>query len=254
MAKCFICNKELTNPDNAKRGYGDDCAKTYKKYLAACGVSEAELTELEALDNETVNRRLHCFKQALGQQNIRGIKQTLSAVRRGAAHLEAIALDLKDAEYFDYINRRADGETAAELRAEIEESNKLIEIERRRYLADDTEKIVFALMEQVEQMEASAKPALYRQSVPGYGTPETQQRDQQTIDRTTGWEEALLTALSVTELPIADLVELAMEFSYRRVATLIQTRAAQIEQQRRFRQGIERRLLADAPTELKLAA
>lgn len=254
MAKCFICNKELTNPDNAKRGYGDDCAKTYQKYLAACGASEAELVELEALNDETINRRLSHFKQALGQRNLRGIKQTLAAVRRGAAHLEAIALDLKDGEYFDYINRRADGETAAELRAEIEESNKLIEIERRRYLAGDAEKIVFALMEQVEQMKASAKPALYRQSVPGYGTPDTQQRDQQTIDCTAGWEAALLTALWATELPIADLVELAVEFSYRRVATLIQARATQIEQQRRFRQGIEHRLLADAPTKLKLAA
>lgn len=253
MAKCFLCKKELTNPANAQRGYGDECAKAYQRYLAAAGTSEAEIAEMESLNDETVNRRLRNFRQSLTGATARGREQALAAVRREVGHLEAQQLGLKDGEYFDYVDRRAAGDTAADLQAEIEESNRLIEIERRRYLTGDTEKVVFALMEQVEGIKASAKAAIFRQSVPGYGMPETRERDRQEIDYVAGWEAALLTALSATELPIADLIDLAVEFSYLQVAKLIQERAEHIEQQRRFRQGIERRLIADTPA-LKLAA
>ncbi|MBL8186551.1 MAG: hypothetical protein JNK38_01015 [Acidobacteria bacterium] len=243
MAKCFICSKDLTNPEHAARGYGEDCQRKYQTYLASAGTSEAELAELDATGDEAVLRRVRNFRQSLGSGRRREIEQTLAAARREAGHLEATQLGLTEREYFDYVDRRAAGEPAAELKAEVETANQAIALERERYLAEGAIKIVHALMEQVNHEVTRIKD---RDFIAGHSTD--------TRNMATGLQTALVIAIAHTDLPTDELIAVADRQGWLTTERFLQQSAIRIHQERTFRQGIERRLLADAPAELKRAA
>lgn len=80
--KCFLCKRTLTNPANAQRGYGDDCAAKYQRYLAATGTDESELARLA--DNEQAARWVRNYRTELSKGNTRRAQQCLDAARRAA--------------------------------------------------------------------------------------------------------------------------------------------------------------------------
>lgn len=80
--KCFLCKRALTNPANAQRGYGDDCAAKYQRYLAATGTDESELARLA--NNERSARWVRNFQFELSKGNTRRARQCLDAARRAS--------------------------------------------------------------------------------------------------------------------------------------------------------------------------
>lgn len=80
--KCFLCKRALTNPANAQRGYGDDCAAKYQRYLAATGTDESELARLA--NNERAARWVRNFQFELSKGKTRRARQCLDAARRAS--------------------------------------------------------------------------------------------------------------------------------------------------------------------------
>jgi hypothetical protein len=118
--RCEICRRQLTNDESIARGCGPDCAGKRATFLASAGTSDTELTALEAAGDGAA-RWVRNFHTEMGRGRAAAAKSCIQAARRDVAHKEASALGLKDAAYFEYINRRAAGENPAALRAEAAE-------------------------------------------------------------------------------------------------------------------------------------
>lgn len=68
MPSCFICNRPLTNETSARRGYGDDCAKKYQRYLAQAGTSLEEIGLLAMSDDPTARKWMEVARRALASR------------------------------------------------------------------------------------------------------------------------------------------------------------------------------------------
>ena len=84
MAKCFLCHRKLTNQAHAVRGYSDDCAKKYQRYLAECGSSLEEIALLTLHSNATVRRWVEIAGKAMRIGNKRHAAHFLNSARRTA--------------------------------------------------------------------------------------------------------------------------------------------------------------------------
>ena len=116
---CQICGRQLTDDESIARGFGPDCAAKRATFLASAGTSDAELSALEAAG---AARWVRNFHTDMRRGRVGAAKCCVEFARRDVAHKEAAALGLKDAAYFEYLNRRAAGETPAALRSEFSQS------------------------------------------------------------------------------------------------------------------------------------
>lgn len=115
--KCTECGKTITDAESIARGIGPDCAAKRASFLSGCGTSEAELAELEAVGPDAA-KWIRNFRQEMSRGSARNANRCITAARREAGHAEAKALGLKDGRYFDYVDRRAAGESAETLQAD----------------------------------------------------------------------------------------------------------------------------------------
>jgi hypothetical protein len=79
---CTICRRSLTNQDSIRRGIGPECEANYKKYLAAAGTDEAEITKLALSNDPTVTRWVSVIGRAIAAGRQRDVNQFLAAARR----------------------------------------------------------------------------------------------------------------------------------------------------------------------------
>lgn len=65
---CTICHRLLTDPASIQRGYGEDCAKKYQRYLAQAGTTLEEIGLLAMHDDPTVRRWVEVARRALASK------------------------------------------------------------------------------------------------------------------------------------------------------------------------------------------
>lgn len=70
---------------------GDDCAKKYQRYMAACGTSEAEIGALMMSNDPTVQRWVRKFAAATADNNLRYAQLFINAARKAAQPAELAA-------------------------------------------------------------------------------------------------------------------------------------------------------------------
>jgi hypothetical protein len=58
----------MSSDASLRRGYGDDCAKKYQRYLAAAGTSLEEIGLLALSDDPTVRRWVEVARRALASR------------------------------------------------------------------------------------------------------------------------------------------------------------------------------------------
>ncbi|HNG31804.1 MAG TPA: DUF6011 domain-containing protein, partial [Blastocatellia bacterium] len=114
--KCQLCGRRLQNEESVAKGYGPECADKVASFIVSCGTTEAELAELEGVGDGA--RWVRGFRQEMSKGSTRNAARCIAAARREAGHAEAKSLGLKDGRYFDYVNRRAGGDSAESLQAE----------------------------------------------------------------------------------------------------------------------------------------
>ena len=68
MTICFICRRKLTDQTSILRGYGDDCAQKYQRYLASAGTTLEEIGLLAMHDDPTVRRWVEVARRALASR------------------------------------------------------------------------------------------------------------------------------------------------------------------------------------------
>lgn len=93
---CFLCNRELKNPASARRGYGDDCAKKFQRYLAQAGTTPEEIAILLMHKDATVRRWTEIARRAIAKNP--GDAQRFIESARNAARVAASAQRLKELE------------------------------------------------------------------------------------------------------------------------------------------------------------
>lgn len=99
--KCWICRRDLKATESIARGLGRECASKFQEYLNASGVADAELAEMEAIDDLLMQRRLGTFYRSLGSADAPRI---WAIVQRTARIREANRLGLTDAQYFEFVD------------------------------------------------------------------------------------------------------------------------------------------------------
>lgn len=92
MATCFICNRALKDPNSAKRGYGNDCAKKFQRYLAQAGTTPEEIAILLMHEDSTVRRWAEIARRAM-TANLNDAQRFIESARN-AARVAASAQDI----------------------------------------------------------------------------------------------------------------------------------------------------------------
>lgn len=253
MAHCILCQRQITAGQSVTRGVGSTCWARYENYLSQYGTSEAEISYFETLgeSDKGMATRLRGFHIELA--NSRAAMRCLAALRRYAGHKEAEALGLSADEALHYAERREQGESAEELRAEIEEADRAIAQERARYLVETEKKMVLTLLEaadsRLEQKRAGESFLRTNQ-----GTDQAREMKARAVGHSQGFEEALVLVLAQSDLSISGMVALAEAHRWYRVARLIEREAGRIAHHQNFRRSIESRLQGNEAAALLLAA
>lgn len=86
--KCLICRRALTDPESLQRGYGDDCAKKYQRYLAMCGTTAEEIALLSLHPDATVRRWNEIAGRAFRARKWKESAHFLESARRAARQVE----------------------------------------------------------------------------------------------------------------------------------------------------------------------
>lgn len=96
---CFICHRPLSDATSVRRGYGDDCAKKYQRYLAQAGSTLEEIGLLALSDDPTARKWVEVARRALASRLSSRFRDAARFIAnaRAAAETAAKANDLADA-------------------------------------------------------------------------------------------------------------------------------------------------------------
>lgn len=241
MTHCFICECELTNDDDkALRCDSETCRDKYRTLLRYVGTTEYEIKQIQLLPGDDLTEALKLFQQSLKAKQLSVRQRAFISLRRHAARAEAKLLGLTHDETVEYVRRRMNGDSADELRYEIESANRGIENERELYLATGVRQLLYALMERADSEINRVKE---RNFIAGKNT------DDRAL--ATGMQVAVVTAIAYSDASCEELIELAVRQGWGRVQHFIQRNEGWIEHDRRLVAGIRRRL-TDSPSSVNL--
>lgn len=242
MTHCILCKTELTEDDDITRGYDAKCRDSYRRLLRQVGTTEFEIREMRKLSGDDLADSLRLFEQSLHARQLAIRQRAFDSLRRHAVRAEVKQFGLTADEAAEYMRRRMAGDSAQELRDELESANRGLALERELYLAEGVHKLLYALMEKADTEINRVKE---RDFIKGYAT------DDRNV--CSGMQIAVVTAIAYADADPAELIEFANRQGWGRVSHFIQRNLGWIAQERSLQQGIARRLRED-DAGLRLAA
>jgi hypothetical protein len=78
---CQICQRALTNKESIRKGIGPECEEKQQSFLASCGSSLEEVSQLSVLDDQTVLRWLTKFAGAMRAGRVDHGRRFIEAAR-----------------------------------------------------------------------------------------------------------------------------------------------------------------------------
>lgn len=93
---CFICKRPLSDDTSIRRGYGDDCAKKYQRYLAQAGTTLEEIGLLAMSDDPTVRKWVEVTRRALASKLASRFRDAQRCIANARAAAQVAAEELAD--------------------------------------------------------------------------------------------------------------------------------------------------------------